>query len=58
MFDISFQVQEYKDELIKKAEVLITRGFPEKIVELNELLSTKMFADRNFHDVFQVSKLS
>lgn len=49
-----FQVQEYKDELISKAEILITRGFPEKIVELNELLSTKMFADRNFHDVFQV----
>lgn len=47
-------MQEYKDELISKAEILITRGFPEKIVELNELLTTKMFADRNFHDVFQV----
>lgn len=46
-------MQEYKDELIKKAEVLITRGFPEKIVELNEILETKMFADRNFHDVYQ-----
>lgn len=47
------QVQEYKDELIKKAEVLITTGFPEKIVELNVLLATKEFADRDFHDVFQ-----
>lgn len=51
-----FKVQEYKDELIKKAEILITRGFPEKIVELNELLETKMFADRNFHDVYQVKE--
>lgn len=33
--------------------MLITRGFPEKIVELNEILETKMFADRNFHDVYQ-----
>lgn len=47
-------MNEYKLELIKKAEVLITRGFPEKIVELNELLSTKDFADRDFHDVYQV----
>lgn len=48
-------MQEYKDELIKKAEVLITTGFPEKIVELNELLATKEFKDRHFQDVFQVS---
>jgi len=53
MADTIKKVQEYKDELIKKAEVLITRGFPEKIVELNEILETKMFADRNFHDVYQ-----
>lgn len=33
--------------------MLITRGFPEKIVELNEILETKMFAERNFHDVYQ-----
>lgn len=33
--------------------MLITTGFPEKIVELNELLATKAFADRDFHDVFQ-----
>lgn len=50
-----FQVQEYKDELIKKAETLIMTGFPEKIVQLNEILETSMFADRNFHDVYQVS---
>lgn len=51
----SFQVQEYKDGLIKKAETLIMTGFPEKIVQLNEILETPMFADRNFHDVYQVS---
>lgn len=28
-------------------------GFPEKIVELNELLSTSMFSERNFSDVHQ-----
>lgn len=53
--NLSFcQVKEYKDELISKAEALITTGFPEKIVQLNELLATQMFADRNFHDVYQV----
>lgn len=51
----TIQVKEYKDELINKAEALITTGFPEKIVQLNELLATQMFADRNFHDVYQVS---
>lgn len=51
-------MKEYKDELIKKAETLITTGFPEKIVQLNELLTTKMFADRNFHDVYQVSNFN
>lgn len=48
-------MKEYKDELISKAEALITTGFPEKIVQLNELLATQMFADRNFDDVYQVS---
>lgn len=48
------QVQEYKDGLIKKAEALITVGFPEKIVQLNELLETQMFSKRDFHDVHQV----
>lgn len=54
-FDI--QVKEYKDGLIKKAENLITIGFPEKIVRLNELLETDMFANRNLHDVHQVNKM-
>lgn len=49
------QVKEYKDGLIKKAETLITIGFPEKIVQLNELLETEMFANRNLHDVHQAS---
>lgn len=47
------KVQEYKDSLITKAEILITKGFPEKIVELNELLSTPMFNERNFCEVHQ-----
>lgn len=47
------KVQEYKDGLVKKAENLITVGFPEKIVRLNELLETQMFANRNLHDVHQ-----
>lgn len=47
------KVKEYKDGLIKKAENLITIGFPEKIVRLNELLETEMFANRNLHDVHQ-----
>jgi proteasome activator subunit 3 (PA28 gamma) len=46
-------VQEYKDALIKKAEDLIVVGFPAKIVELNELLATKAFAERDFSDVHQ-----
>lgn len=46
-------VQEYKDTLIKKAETLIITGFPEKIVKLNGILATSMFADRNFSDVHQ-----
>lgn len=51
-------MQEYKDGLIKKAENLITIGFPEKIVRLNELLETQMFANRNLHDVHQVNRKS
>ncbi|KAH8276471.1 hypothetical protein KR044_010870 [Drosophila immigrans] len=51
--DTIAKVQEYKDSLITKAETLITKGFPEKIVELNELLSTPMFNERNFSEVHQ-----
>jgi len=45
------KVKEYKDSLIKKAEQLVMHGFPEKIVELNKLLATPMFSDRNFNEV-------
>lgn len=55
---LDLQVKEYKDGLIKKAETLITIGFPEKIVRLNELLETEMFANRNLHDVHQASNAS
>lgn len=51
--DTAKKVQEYKDTLIKKAEELIIKGFPEKIVKLNDLLSTPEFAERNFADVYQ-----
>lgn len=47
------KVQEYKNTLIKKAEDLIFNGFPKKIVELNDLLETKLFAERDFNDVHQ-----
>ncbi|XP_055587801.1 proteasome activator complex subunit 3 isoform X2 [Uranotaenia lowii] len=51
--EIAKKVQEYKDTLIKKAEDLIIKGFPEKIVKLNDLLATPQFAERNFSDVYQ-----
>ncbi|XP_055526094.1 proteasome activator complex subunit 3 [Wyeomyia smithii] len=51
--DTAKKVQEYKDNLIKKAEELIIKGFPEKIVKLNDLLSTPQFSERNFSDVYQ-----
>lgn len=51
--DTAKKVQEYKDTLIKKAEELIIKGFPEKIVKLNDLLGTPEFAERNFADVYQ-----
>lgn len=53
MTDPITKVKDYKDELITKAEALITTGFPDTIVQLNELLATKAFADRDFHDVHQ-----
>ncbi|XP_015432368.1 PREDICTED: proteasome activator complex subunit 3 isoform X2 [Dufourea novaeangliae] len=44
MEDITAQkVQEYKDSLKTKAEHLLLKGFPEKIVKLNELLETPGF---------------
>lgn len=46
-------MQEYKDNLIKKAEELIVTGFPAKIVKLNDLLSTNDFSERNFTSVYQ-----
>lgn len=51
--DTITKVQEYKNSLIKKAEHLVIQGFPEKIVELNELLATPMFSERNFNEVHQ-----
>lgn len=50
---IPFQVEEYKNGLITKAENLILKGFPEKIIQLNELLETPMFCNRDFDEVYQ-----
>ncbi|XP_013186898.1 proteasome activator complex subunit 3 isoform X3 [Amyelois transitella] len=47
------EVQEYKDSLKQKAEHLIIKGFPEKIVKLNELLETPNFQNRILTDVHQ-----
>lgn len=46
-------MQEYKNNLIGKAEELILYGFPKKIVELNDLLCTSDFSQRDFMDVYQ-----
>ncbi|CAB3236773.1 unnamed protein product [Arctia plantaginis] len=46
-------VQDYKDSLKIKAEHLIIKGFPEKIVKLNQLLETPNFQDRDLSDVHQ-----
>ncbi|XP_047511066.1 proteasome activator complex subunit 3 isoform X1 [Pieris napi] len=46
-------VQDYKDSLKQKAEHLIIKGFPEKIVKLNELLETPNFLNRELVDVHQ-----
>lgn len=50
----TFQVQDYKDSLKQKAEHLIVKGFPEKIVRLNDLLETSNFQNRDLADVHQV----
>ncbi|KAL0838965.1 hypothetical protein ABMA28_016970 [Loxostege sticticalis] len=47
------KVQEYKDSLKQKAEHLIIKGFPEKIVKLNELLEKSNFQNRDLADVHQ-----
>ncbi|XP_044002212.1 proteasome activator complex subunit 3 isoform X2 [Aphidius gifuensis] len=50
---IQNKVQEYKDSLKTKAEQLLLKGFPEKIVKLNELLETPNFCNRNLNEVHQ-----
>ncbi|XP_077281768.1 proteasome activator complex subunit 3-like isoform X2 [Temnothorax americanus] len=46
-------LQEYKDSVKTKAEELLVKGFPEKIVKLNELLETPRFSTRKLSDVHQ-----
>uniref|UniRef100_A0A336L3W4 CSON003843 protein n=1 Tax=Culicoides sonorensis TaxID=179676 RepID=A0A336L3W4_CULSO len=50
---INEKVQEYKNNLIKKAEHLIVTEFPQKIVKLNDLLETSRFKEKNFKEVYQ-----
>ncbi|XP_050666205.1 proteasome activator complex subunit 3 isoform X1 [Leptidea sinapis] len=52
-YDNDDVVQDYKDSLKQKAEHLIIKGFPEKIVKLNELLETPHFQNRELVDVHQ-----
>ncbi|GJQ71678.1 hypothetical protein Trydic_g11373 [Trypoxylus dichotomus] len=47
------KVQEYKESLKGKAEELVFKGFPETIVQLNEILETPSFKNRAFVDVHQ-----
>ncbi|KAL7300739.1 hypothetical protein TKK_0006716 [Trichogramma kaykai] len=46
-------VQDYKDSLKTKAEQLIIKGFPEKIVKLNEILETSGFCTDDLKQVHQ-----
>ncbi|XP_014211581.1 proteasome activator complex subunit 3 isoform X2 [Copidosoma floridanum] len=50
---MSNKVQEYKDSLKSKAEQLIIKGFPDKIVQLNEILETPRFRNRDLKEVHQ-----
>ncbi|XP_063237946.1 proteasome activator complex subunit 3 isoform X2 [Bacillus rossius redtenbacheri] len=50
---VTSKVQEYKDSVKQKAEELILKGFPQKIVELNELLDKPQFDKPNLSDVHQ-----
>ncbi|XP_049278430.1 proteasome activator complex subunit 3 [Anopheles funestus] len=51
--DNARKVQQYKDNLINRAETLIVKEFPERIVRLNSLLETPQFSERCFTDVYQ-----
>uniref|UniRef100_A0A182SUC8 Proteasome activator PA28 C-terminal domain-containing protein n=1 Tax=Anopheles maculatus TaxID=74869 RepID=A0A182SUC8_9DIPT len=51
--DNARKVQQYKDNLISRAETLIVKEFPERIVRLNALLETPQFSERSFTDVYQ-----
>ncbi|XP_053678493.1 proteasome activator complex subunit 3 [Anopheles nili] len=51
--DNARKVQQYKDNLINRAETLIVKEFPERIVRLNTLLETPQFSERSFTDVYQ-----
>ncbi|KAH0552261.1 proteasome activator complex subunit 3 isoform X1 [Cotesia glomerata] len=53
MAETSDKVQEYKDSLKTKAEQLLLKGFPEKIVKLNEILATPNFSNRDLTEVHQ-----
>lgn len=47
------QVQEYKNSLKFKAEELIVNGFPDRIVQLNNIIETQAFKNRITKNVYQ-----
>jgi len=47
------KVQTYKDNLLTKAEDLILKGFPAKILQLNQLLETPQFNQKDMNKVHQ-----
>lgn len=47
------KVQEYKDALKKKAEDLVINGFPEKIMQLNEMLKAPLLNNRNLEEIHE-----
>lgn len=47
------KVQDYRDWVLRKADVLILQGFPKKIAQMNALLASKDFAENHFESVKQ-----
>ncbi|XP_046677788.1 proteasome activator complex subunit 3-like isoform X1 [Homalodisca vitripennis] len=47
------KVQQYKDNLMTKAENLILKGFPAKIVELNQFLESSQFNLKDMNKIHQ-----
>jgi len=55
--DAAKRVQQYKDVVKKQAEDLINTGFPKRIVELIDILSTPLFSTKNLEEVHEDLKV-